>query len=267
MRPLATGRPACTAPRLPQALVPVDAATQAPGPGPSPRAALPASRRPHGPQGAPNRHADTLARAPRTAWPAQRALPRHALRPHSVGLLGPLPTAGWAARASQRPPRAPHPLGRPPLPMRPAPSSAPRQRNLLTAGPSARRGACRGHADALAHAPSAAWPAGRALPRHAHRPYCVGRSGPLPTAGWTAHTPPRPPRAHTRMAPRPTRPPAATHAPGPASTPRWLCRAASRKQDTGTGTRGQHLNRTQHANHCKPRFVLLCSRPCALPPL
>ena len=175
MRPPATGGPARTAPRSPRALVPVDAATQAPGPGLSPRAALPASRRSNGPQGAPDRHADTLARAPPTAWPTRRALLRHAVRPHSVGLLGPLPTAGWAARASQRPPRAPHPLGRPPLPMRPAPASAPRQRNLLTAGPSARRGARTGHADVLAHAPSAAWPAGRALPRHAHRPYCVGR--------------------------------------------------------------------------------------------
>ena len=86
-------------------------------------------------------------------------------------------------------------LGCPPLPMHPAPASAPRQRNLLTAGPSARRGAPTGHADALAHAPPAARPAGRALPRHAHRPHCVGRSGPLPTAGWTARTPPRPPRA------------------------------------------------------------------------
>ena len=195
MRPPATSRPARTAPHSPRALVPVDAATHAPGPGLGPRAALPASRRSHGPQGAPDRHADTLARAPPAAWPARRARPRHALRPHSVGLLEPLPTAGWAARASQRPPRAPHPLGRPPLPMRPAPASAPRQRNRLTAGPSARGGARAGHTGALAHAPSAAWPAGRALPRHAHRPYCVGRSGPLPTAGWTARTPPRPPRA------------------------------------------------------------------------
>ena len=89
----------------------------------------------------------------------------------------------------------PHLLGRPPLPMRPAPASAPRQRNLLTAGPSARIGPRTGHAHALARAPSEAWPAGRALPRHAHRPYCVGRSGPMPTAGWTARNPPRPPRA------------------------------------------------------------------------
>ena len=175
--------------------MPVDAATQAPGPGLSPRAALPASRRSHGPQGAPDRHADTLARAPPAAWPARRALPRHALRPHSVGLLGPLPTAGWASRASHRPPRAPHPLGRPPLPMRPAPASAPRQRNLLTAGPSARRGARTGHANALAHAPSAVWPAGRAFPRHAHRPYCVGRSGPPPSTGRSARAAPRPPPA------------------------------------------------------------------------
>ena len=195
MRPPATNRPTRTAPRSPRAPERMDAATHAPDPDLGPRAALPASRGSHGPQGAPDRHAGTLARAPPAARPARRARPLHALRPHSVGLLGPLPTAGWAARTSQRPPRAPHPLGRPPLPMRLAPASAPKQRNQLTAGPSARRGARTGHTMALAHAPSAAWPAGRALPRHAHRPYCVGRSGPLPTAGRTARTPPRPPRA------------------------------------------------------------------------
>ena len=194
MRPPATSRPARTTPHSPRALVPVDAATHAPGPGLGPRAALPASRGSHGPQRAPARHADTLARAPRAAWPARRARPRHALGPHSLGPLEPLPTTGWAAHASQRPPRPPHPLGRPPLPMRPALASAPRQRNLLTAGPSAHRGARTGHADALARAPSTAWPAGRALPRHAHRPCFVGRSGPLRTAGWTARNPPRPPR-------------------------------------------------------------------------
>ena len=267
MRPPATSRPARTTPHSPRALVPVDAATHAPGPGLGPRAALPASRGSHGPQGAPDRHADTLARAPPAAWPARRARPRHALGPHSVGPLEPLPTAGWAARASQRPPRPPHPLGRPPLPMRRAPASAPRRRNLLTAGPSARRGARTGHADALARAPSAAWPAGRALPRHAHRPYCVGRSGPLPTAGWTARNPPRPPRApHPHGAasdPAARRYPCARPGPRP---PRRLCRAASRTQGAGTGTREQHLNRTQHASNSEPMFVLLCSRRCALPP-
>ena len=156
MRPPATGRPARTTPHSPRALDPVDAATHAPGPGLGPRAALPTSRGSHGPQWAPDRHADTLARAPPAAWPAQRARPRHAPGPHGVGPLEPLPTAGWATHASQRPPRPPHPLGRPPLLMRPAPASAPRQRNQLTAGPSARRGARTGHADALARAPSAA---------------------------------------------------------------------------------------------------------------
>ena len=195
MRPPASGRPARTTPHSPRALDPVGAATHAPGPGLGPRAALPASRGSHGPRGAPDGHADTLARAPPAAWPAQRARPRHTPGPHGVGPLEPLPTAGWAAHASQRTPRPPRPLGRPPLLMRPAPASAPRQRTQLTAGPSARRGARTGHADALARAPSAARPAGLALPRHAHRPHCVGRSGPLPTAGWTARDPPRPPRA------------------------------------------------------------------------
>ena len=190
MRPPATGRPTRTTPHSPRALDPVDAATHAPGPGLIPRAALPASRGSHGPQGAPDGHADTLARAPPAAWPAQRARPRHAPGPHGVEPLKPLPTASRGAHASQRPPRPPHPL-----PMHPAPASAPRQCNQLTAGPSARRGAHTRHADTLARAPSAAWPAGRALPQHAHRPHCVGRSGPLPTAGWTARDPPRPPRA------------------------------------------------------------------------
>ena len=191
----APGTPARTTPHSPRALDPLDAATHAPGPGLGPQAALPASRGSHGPQGAPDGHADTLARARPAAWPAQRTRPRHAPGPHGVGPLEPPPTAGWAAHASQRPPRPPHPLGRPPLLIRPAPASAPRQRNQLTAGPSARRVARTGHADALTPAPSAAWPAGRALSRHAHRPHCVGRSGPLPTAGWTARDPPRPPRA------------------------------------------------------------------------
>ena len=190
MRNPATSRPARTTPHSPPALVPVDAATHAPGPGLGPQAALPASRGSHGPQRAPDRHADTLARAPPAAWPARRARPRHTLRPHSVGPFEPLPAAGWAAHASQRLPRPPHPLGCPPLPVRPAPASAPRQRNLLTAGHSARRGARTVHTDTLARAPSATWPAGRALPRHAHRPYSLGRSGPLPTAGWTARNPP-----------------------------------------------------------------------------
>ena len=195
MRPPATGRPARTTAHSPRALDPVGTATHAPGPGLGPRAALPASRGSHGPRGAPDGHADTLARAPPAAWPAQRARPRHAPGPHGVGPLEPLPTASWAAHASQRPPRPPRPLGRPPLLMRPAPASAPRQGNQLTTGPSARSGARTGHADALARAPSAARPAGFALPRHAHRPHCVGRSGPLLTADWTARDPPRPPRA------------------------------------------------------------------------
>ena len=81
---------------------------------------------------------------------------------------------------------------------------------------------------------------------------------------------PHPPAAATGPAPawrrvRLGRPPLPMR-PARASTPRRLCRAASRKQDTGTGTRGQHLNRTRHASNCIPMIVLLCSRPCALPP-
>ena len=272
MRPPATGRPARTAPRSPRALVPVDAATQAPGPGLSPEQRfLPAA-------------SPTARRGPPTGTPTPLRV-----RPPQLGLHGALspgtpsdPTV-WGSWGLCRPPAGrprlpatatgPAParrrlrLGRPPLPMRPASASAPRQRNLLTAGPSARRRARTGHANALAHAPPAAWPAGRALPRHAHRPHCMGRSGPLLTAGWTARTPPA-----TATGPAPAwrrvrlgRPPLPMR-PARASTPRRLCRAASRKQDTGTGTRGQHLNRTRHASDCKPMFVLLCSRPCALPP-
>ena len=239
MRPPATSRPARTAPHSPRALVPVDAATHAPGPGLGPRAALPASRRSHGPQGAPDRHTDTLARAPPAAWPARRARPRHALRPHSVGLLEPLPTAGWAACASQRPPRAPHPLGRPPLPMRPAPASAPRQRNQLTACPSARGGARAGHTGALAHAPSAIGLQDAPSPGTPTDPTVWGAQGHCrPPVG-----PPAPPRdrhgPRTRMAPRPTRPPAATHAPGPGldpppAVPRGLPYTGHRDRHQGT---------------------------------
>ena len=91
------------------------AATHAPGPGLSPQATQPAHRRSLGPQRGPHRarrrHADALAHAPSAAWPAGRALPRHAHRPYCVGRLGPLPTAGWTARTPPRPPRAPHPHG------------------------------------------------------------------------------------------------------------------------------------------------------------
>ena len=95
-------------------------------------------------------------------------------------------------------------LGRPPLPVRPAPASAPRQRDPLTAGPSACRGAPIGHADALEHTPPSAWPAGRARtparpPRapHPHRAastsaarrYPCARPRPRPPAGCAARPP------------------------------------------------------------------------------
>ena len=256
MRPPAPGRPARTTPHSPPALDPVGAATHAPGPGLGPRAALPASRGSHGPRGAPDGHADALARAPPAAWPAQRTRPPHAPGPHGVGPLEPLPTAGWAAHASQRPPRPPRPLGRPPLLMRTAPASAPRQRNQLTAGPSARRGARTGHADALARAPSARPPT----------PLC----GTLRATADRRLDRPRPPATATGPAPAwrhvlPGRPPLPTRT-ARAATPRRLCRAASRTQGTGTGTREHHMNRTQHASDSEPMFALLCSRPCALPP-
>ena len=86
-------------------------------------------------------------------------------------------------------------LGRPPLPTRPAPASAPRPRFQLAAGPAARIGARIGRADALAHAPPTARPARRPCPRRARRPHGVGLSGPPPAAARSAHTAPRPPRA------------------------------------------------------------------------
>ena len=81
---------------------------------------------------------------------------------------------------------------------------------------------------------------------------------------------PRPPATATGPAPAwrhvlPGRPPLPTRT-ARAATPRRLCRAASRTQGTGTGTREHHMNRTQHASDSEPMFVLLCSRPCALPP-
>ena len=244
MRPPATGRPARTAPRSPRALVPVVAATQAPGPGLSPRAALAANRRSHGPQGAPDRHADTLAHAPPAAWPARRALPRHALRPHCVGLLGPLLTAGWAARTSQRPPRAPHPHGA---------ASASAARRYPCAEP---RPQPPGNATCSAQVPRPAeGPApGTPTPLRTRPPHLGLQDAPSPGTptdptvwGTQGHCrppagPPAPPRdrhgPRTRMAPLPPRPPAATHAPGPGLKPPAGCAArppVSRAQGQGAG--------------------------------
>ena len=119
MRPPATGRPARATPHSPRALDPVDAATHAPGPGLGPRAALPASRGSHGPQGAPDGHADTLARAPPAAWPAQRSPPARSRTPR-CGALGasadrrlgrPRLPATAKAPAPTRPPAATHAPG------------------------------------------------------------------------------------------------------------------------------------------------------------
>ena len=146
MRPPATGRPARSAPRSPRALVPVDAATQAPGPGLSPRAAASCQPQVPRPAGGPRqarRH--PCACAPRSLACMARSPPA---RP-------PTPLCGAPGASADRRQGRPHlpatatgpaparrrlRLGRPPLPMRAAPASAPRQRNLLTAGPSARRG-------------------------------------------------------------------------------------------------------------------------------
>ena len=81
---------------------------------------------------------------------------------------------------------------------------------------------------------------------------------------------PRPPATATGPAPAwrhvlPGRPPLPTRT-ARAATPRRPCRAAPRTQGTGTDTREHHMNRTQHASDSEPMFVLLCSRPCALPP-
>ena len=219
MRPPATGRPARTTAHSPRALDPVDAATHAPGPGLGPRAALPASRGSHGPQGAPDGHADTLARAPPAAWPAQRARPRHAPGHHGVGPLEPLPTAGW-----------------PPTP--PSDRQGPRTHSA------ARRYSCarprpqpRGNATSSPQVPRPAeGPApGTPTPLHARPPQHGLQDAPSPGTPtnptvWDAQGHCRPPagppatprdrhKPRTRMAPRPTRPPAATHAPGPGCDP------------------------------------------------
>ena len=265
MRPPATCRPARTAPRSPRALVPVDAATQAPGPGLSPRAALPASRRSHAPQGAPDRHADTLARAPPAAWPARRALPWHALRPHSVGLLGPLPTAGWAARTSRRPPRAPHPHGA-------ASASAARRYPCARPRPQPPGNAtCSPQVPRPAEGPAPGTP----TPLRTRPPQLGLQDAPSPGTPtdptvWGAQGHCRPPAGppaaprdrhgpRTRTAPRPTRPPAATHAPGPGldpppAVPRGLPLAGHRDRHQGTAP---EMNTTRQQLYTHDRALVL----------
>ena len=216
--------------------MPVDAATHAPGPGLGPRAVLPASRRS---LRAPDRHADTLARAPPATWPARRARPQHAFRPHSVGLLEPLPNAGRAARASQRPPRAPHPSAARrypcarPRPQPPGNATSSPQVPWPTEGPAPGTPAplrTRPPQHGLQDAPSPGTPTDPTVWRA--QGHC------RPPAG-----PPAPPRdrhgPRTRMAPRPTRPPAATHAPGPGldpppAVPRGLPYGGHRDRHQGT---------------------------------
>ena len=106
------------------------AATHAPGPGLCPRATLPASRRSHGPQRGPHRaRRRPCACAPRSLACTTRSPPARPPTP-LCGALG-----ATADRRLDRPhlpatARGPAPawrrfrLGRPPLPMRPAPASA-----------------------------------------------------------------------------------------------------------------------------------------------
>ena len=266
MRPPASGRPAHSTPHSPRALDPVGAATHAPCPGLGPRAALPASRGSHGPRGAPDGHADTLARTP-PAWPAQRTRPPARPRAPRCGALG--------ASADRR-------LGRPRLPATakaPAPTWPPAATH--TPGPGLSPQATRpAHRKSLGpqRGPHRARrrPSARAL----HSKTCRARPPPArpptPLCGTLRATAdrrldrPRPPATATGPAPAwrhvlPGRPPLPTRT-ARAATPRRLCRAASRTQGTRTGTREQHMNRTQHASDSEPMFVLLCSRPCALPP-
>ena len=230
MRPPATGRPARTAPRSPRAHVPVDAATQAPGPGLSPRAALPASHRSHRPQVAPGTPSDPtvwgswgLCRPPAgpPAPPSDRHRPRTRTAPppprppaatHAPGPgLSPHATQP-AHRRSHGPQRGPHRARRRPCARAPR-SLACRTRPPPARPPTPRCGALRTTADRRLDRPHP--PATATGPAPAWRRVSLGRP-PLPM--------------------RPAR----------ASTPCRLCRAASRKQDTGTGTRGQHQNRTRH---------------------
>ena len=257
MRPPATGRPKRTARRSPWAPEPVDAATHAPGPDPGSRAALPASRGSHSPQGAPGRQAGTLARAP----------PQLGVH----GALAPCtpsnPTV-WGSCGLCRPPAGP--------PAPPSNRHGPRTRSAARRYPCARpRPQPPGNATSSpqvprpAEGPAPGTPAGlRTRPPQHGLQDAPSPGTPTDPTVWGAQghcRPPAGPPAPAWRRVRPGRPPLPMR-PARASTLRRLCRAASRTQSTGTGTRGQHLNRTRHASNCEPMFVLSCSRPCALPP-
>ena len=262
MRPPATSRPARTAPRSPRALEPVDTATRPRPPSSAPR--QPRVPRPAGGPRQARRH--PCACAPRSLACTARSPPARPPTPQ-CGALG--------ASADRR-------LGRPHLP-------------ATATGPAPARPPAATHAPGPGLSPQAPQPAHRRSlgpqrgPHRAHRRPCARA---LRTMACTTRPPPagpptllcgalratadrrldrpHPPATATGPAPawrrvRPGRPPLPMR-PARTSTPRRLCRAASRTQGTGTGTRGQHLNRTRHASNCEPMFVLLCSRPCALPP-
>ena len=266
MRPPATGRPARTTPHSPWALDPVDAATHAPGPGLGPRAALPASRGSHGPRGGPRRarrHPCTCA--PRSLACTARSPPARPRTPR-CGALG--------ASADRR-------LGRPRLPVTakaPAPTRPPAATH--TPGPGLSPQATQpAHRESLGpqRGPHRARrrPCARTLRSMTCRTRPPPARPPTPLCGTLRATAdrrldrPRPPATATGPAPAwrhvlPGRPPLPTRT-ARAATPRRLCRAASRTQGTGTGIREHHMNRTKHASDSEPMFVLLCSRPCALP--
>ena len=210
-RPSTPLHPARTAPRSPRADVPVDAATQAPGPGLSPRAALPATRRSHGPQLAPGTPSDPtvwgswgLCRPPAgpPAPPSDRHGPRTRTAPppprppaatHAPGPgLSPQATQP-AHRRSLGPQRCPHGARRRPC------ARAPRSLACRTRPPPARPptppcGALRATADRRLdrphppRPPRAPHPHGAASASAARR-YPCARPRPQPPAGCAARPP------------------------------------------------------------------------------
>ena len=257
MRPPATGWPTRTAPRSPRAPEPVDAATHAPGPDLDPEQR---SRPAAGP---------TARRLPPAGTPAPLRV-----RPPQLGLHGavapctPSDPTVWGSWGLCQPPAGP--------PAPPSNRHGPRSRSAARRYPCARpRPQFQGNATSSpqvprpAEGPAPGTPAKlRTRPPPARPPTL--QCGALRATADRRLDRPHPPATATGPAPawrrvRPGRPPVPMR-PARASTPRRLCRAASGTQSTGTGTRGQHLNRTRHTSNCGPMFVLLCSRPCALPP-
>ena len=202
-------------------------------PWPRPPSSVPCQPRVPRPSGGPRR----ARRHPRPCAPRSLACTAHSppARPRAprCGALG--------ASADRR-------LGRPRLPATaeaPTPTWPPAATHTPGPGlspqatqPAHRRGARTGHADALARAPPAARPAGLAPGTPTDPTVWDAQGHCRPPAG-----PPATPRdrhgPRTRMAPRPTRPPAATHAHGPGgdpppAVPRGLPYAGHRDRHQGT---------------------------------